>query len=120
MRSMRTARLALVGACLAIVASTGGVAADKPSRGCADDFPLWTIEGFREYMNSAEYFASLPPEGQAIAPDILAIINSDAWLVGAEGLDKNGDGQLCIKQKTITRGHGYGWMWNAVDNTSNG
>lgn len=112
--------LASAGALLALAVTAGGVAADKPARGCSDDFDLWSIVGFRVYMNSAEFYASLPAEGQALAPDILAIINSEAWLAGASGLDANGDGNLCLKQKTITAGHLWGWLWNAVDNTKNG
>lgn len=111
---------AATAAALALALTAGGVAADKPVRGCSDDFDLWTVTNFRAYMNSAEFYASLPPEGQALAPTILAIINSDAWLAGSASIDANGDGQLCLKQKTITSGHYWGWQWNAVDNTKNG
>ncbi len=117
--SARRLSLAMATATLALAISAGGVAADKPTRGCSDDFDLWSITGFQAYMNSAEFFASLPPEGQALAPDILAIINSPGWLDVSAQIDANADGQLCLKQKTITSGHLWGWLWNAVDNTKN-
>ena len=120
MNVMRRLGLAAATAALAMTMTAGWVAADKPTRGCSDDFGLWSILDFRAYMNSDGFYASLPPEGKALAPDNLAIINSDGWLAGADGLDANDDGRLCLKQKTITSGHLWGWLWNAVDNTKNG
>ena len=102
-----------------LLLSAGSVGANKPTRGCSDDFELWAVLDFRVLMNSSEFYASLPPEGQALAPDILAAINSDGWLDAVSHYDANGDGQLCLKQKTITSGHLWGWSWNAVDNTKN-
>ena len=111
--------LAIATASLALAVSAGGVAADKPVRGCSDDFELWSILDFRAYLNSAEFYASLPPEGQALAEALLESVNSDAWLAGGAAYDKNGDGKLCLKQNTLTPGHLWGWSWNAVDNTKN-
>lgn len=105
---------------LSLLAGTaGGVMADKPVRGCSDDFQLLSLLDFRALLNSPEFYASLPPEGQALAPAFLESINSDAWLAVGAQFDKNGDGQLCLKQDTITPGHLWGWVWNAVDNTKN-
>jgi hypothetical protein len=119
MAILRRVALASAAAALALAVSVGSVAAEKPTRGCSDNFALTTILGFRDYMNSAEFYASLPAAGQALAPDILAIVNSDAWLAGIGVIDANGDGKLCLKQKTITSGHLWGWLWNGVDNTKN-
>lgn len=116
---LRRLGLAIATALLVGAASAGGVAADKPTRGCSDDFDLWSALDFRAYMNSAEFYASLPPEGQALAPAILEVVNSDGWLAAVAHYDGNGDGNLCLKQKTITAGHLWGWSWNAVDNTKN-
>ena len=106
---------------LSLLAGTAGaVMADKPTRGCSDDFQLMSILDFRALLNSAGFYASLPAEGQALAPALLESINSDAWLAGGARFDKNGDGQLCLKQDPINSGHLWGWIWNAVDNTKNG
>ena len=102
-----------------LAGSASAVLADKPTRGCSDDFQLMSLLDFRALLNSADYYASLPPEGQALAPALLESINSDAWLSAGTQFDKNGDGQLCLKQDTITRGHLWGWVWNAIDNTKN-
>lgn len=116
---MKRAMFALGGAVLLTLASVGGVAADKPIRGCPDDFQAWAIPDFRDYLNSEIFIGSLPQEGQDIAGDILAFINTDDWLAAGAFYDKNGDGTLCLKQKPANRGNLFGWMFNAVDNTSN-
>lgn len=69
-------------------------------------------------MNDAAFVDSLSPEGRALAPDIQALINDPAWLVGSAAIDGNGDGALCIKPKPPTKGNLYGWAFNAVDNTA--
>jgi hypothetical protein len=120
MLPLRRIGLSVAMASLLLAGTAGAVMADKPTRGCSDDFELLSILDFRAYMNSVEFYESLPPLGQALAADILASVNTDAWLAGAGGIDANGDGQLCLKQKTITAGHLWGWLWNAVDNTKNG
>ena len=117
--STRRLSLAAATAVMALAVSAGSVTANKPTRGCSDDFELWSVAAFRAYMNSTEFIGSLPAEGQALAPDILAVINSDGWLEAVAHYDANGDGNLCLKQKTITSGHLWGWSWNAVDNTKN-
>ncbi len=111
--------LSLVAALAISLAVAAPASAVKPVRGCTDSFDLWSIVGFRAYMNSAEFYLSLPPEGQALAPDILASINSDTWLAATDGIDKNGDGYLCLKQGPVNSGHLFGWIFNAVDNTAN-
>jgi hypothetical protein len=104
--------------CLLALALVAPTAAVKPQRGCADGFLQTSISDFRDWMNSAEFYNSLPPEGQALAPDILAIINSPDWLLGINTFDKNGDDDICAKQGPINKGHFYGWIFNVVDNTS--
>jgi hypothetical protein len=118
MVSLRRIGLSLA-MCLLLAGTAGSVMADKPTRGCSDDFELMSLLDFRALMNSAEFYESLPPEGQALAPDILAFINTDNWLAAGAAYDANADGQLCLKQKTFTAGHLWGWSWNAVDNTKN-
>jgi hypothetical protein len=118
-RSLSRSRLVLLSAGILLVVSAGGVSAAKPTRGCPDGFQRWDILDFRDYSNSAEFLATLPPEGLALAPDILAEINSQAWLDGLDGLDKNDDGAMCAKRGPINAGHLYGWIWNVVDNTAN-
>ena len=120
MTHLRRTGSALAMGVLLLAGTAGAVMAEKPVRGCSDDFELMSVLEFRALMNSPEFLAALPPEGQALAPDILAVINTDDWLAGAAAYDANADGLLCLKQKTITSGHLWGWSWNAVDNTKNG
>ena len=119
MQLLRRAAAATVAASLVLALTASSVAAERPDRGCSDDFELWSVLDFRAYMNSTEFLDSLPEEGVALAGDILAAINSPAWLDGAAKIDANDDGFLCLKQKGINAGHLWGWIWNAVDNTKN-
>ena len=116
---VRRMGLSLALASSLLAGTAAGVLAAKPIRGCSDDFQLLSILDFRTLMNSTQFYESLPPEGQALAPDILPVINTEDWLAGASAYDANADGVLCLKQKTITPGHLWGWSWNAVDNTKN-
>jgi hypothetical protein len=109
----------LVIGCLLALALITPAAAAKPQRGCPDGFDQTSIADFRMRMNSAEFYNSLPPEGQALAADIVAFINTDEWLIGINQFNKNGDDDICAKQGPINKGHYYGWVFNVVDNTSN-
>lgn len=115
---MRRAIIALASAAVLLTALAGPASATKPIRGCSDDFAPWVISDFRAYMNSQLFYDSLSPAGQALAPDILAIVNSDPWVTASDAIDKNGDQVLCIKQKPPTPGNLHGWIFNAVDNTA--
>lgn len=125
---MRRDLVSVLAAFALVLAAAAPVLAVKPSdRGCTDDFDLWyyhrpgdPILDFREYMNSADfYWNGLTDYGRELAVDILSSINSPDWLVVSASFDKNGDGQLCIKQKPRTKGNLGGWIFNAVDNPSN-
>lgn len=111
--------MALVAALAISLAVAAPASAGKPIRGCSDSFDLWDLLDFRAYLNSAAFYGSLGSEGQALTPDFLELINSDAWLAIGAAFDKNSDGHLCIKQGPPTKGHLYGWVFNAVDNTAN-
>ena len=105
---------------LALVAvAAGSVSAAKPARGCADDFEAWNYLEFADYIRSDAFVASLPPEGQALAPEIIPSIGSEGWIAASESYDKNGDMTLCVKQMPPVKGNRYGWVFNAVDNTAN-
>ena len=117
--SARRLGLTVALATMTLLISAGSAAANKPVRACSDDFELMGILEFRALMNAPAFHATLPAAGQALAPDLLAVVNSNAWLEISAKIDANGDGQLCLKQKTLTSGHLWGWSWNAVDNTKN-
>jgi hypothetical protein len=119
MQVLRRIGVAGTTAALLVALTAGSVAATKPARGCPDGFQLGHILDFREFSNSAAFYDSLPPEGQVLAPEILAFINSDEWLNVSLSFDKNGDWMLCLKQGPINKGHLWGWIWNAIDNTAN-
>lgn len=115
---MRRSILAILLAFALVGLSVGSVSAGKPLRGCADGFKFTPYLEFRIYLQG-DFLRTLSPEGLALAPDILAFIASDDWIAASEAYDKNGDGILCIKQNPPTKGNLYGWVFNAVDNTSN-
>ena len=96
---------AWLAAALMILAVAAPVAA-RPTRECGNDkFELMTMEEFRDLSLSL----GVPSE----------ILFSDAWEAGWNSYDKNGDTQLCVKDKPDTAGHLGSWVWNVVDNTAN-
>ena len=116
---MRRPITAILMALALVAVAAGSASAAKTGRGCADDFQAWNYLDFREYLKSDAFYDSLPPEGQALAADLLPQLDTEAWLAASEGFDKNGDMILCIKPHPPVKGNLYGWVLNAVDNTSN-
>lgn len=116
---MRRPITAILMALALVAVAAGSVSAAKPARGCADDFDAWLYLDFREYLQSDAFYDSLPPEGQALAPEMVASLDTEGWLAASESYDKNGDMTLCIKPTPPVKGNLYGWIFNAVDNTAN-
>jgi ABC-type sugar transport system substrate-binding protein len=100
----RMSSTALVAVALLSIALAAPVSAAKPARGCgAAD--LKTIEQFRMLSLSV----GVPPE----------ILGADWETSLRTGVDKNGDGSICVKDVPDTKGHLGTWIFNVVDNTSN-
>ena len=90
---------------LMALATAMPVAAVKPIRGCPNEgFVLMDYTTFR----NLSILVGVPPE--LLGPDHFAFWND---------IDRNDDGFMCIKDLPDTPGTLDGWIFNAVDNTSN-
>ena len=101
----RMRAVAVLGAALLLLALAAPASA-RPTRECGnDEFDLMDMEAFRDLSIEV-----------GVPADILF---TPEWEAGWASYDKNGDGNLCVKDKPDTPGHLGSWVWNVVDNTSN-
>ena len=103
-RRRRIDAMALMSIGLLSIMVAAPVSAAKPARGCSDGKALMSIEQFRAMSLSIGVPADL--------------LGAD-WEAGLRtGVDKNGDGSICVKDVPDTNGHLDTWIFNVVDNTS--
>lgn len=98
--------VALGSAVVLALALASPVLAGRPARGCSNDqFVPMSYADFRELSLDVGVPEAL------LGPDHLA---------GWRKIDKNGDDILCVKDLPDTKGHLGTWVFNVIDNTSNG
>jgi hypothetical protein len=98
--------VALGSALVLAIAVASPVLAGRPVRGCSN-------EGFVP-MSYAEFRQLSLDVG--VPEELLGPAHRAHW----QKIDKNGDDILCVKDLPDTKGHLGTWVFNVIDNTSNG